>query len=97
MIVLRPVLRGTGPKIDLPTRHHRNGGDNVFSIYLGANYIAKTLKEVGVLDKALATYPDYGLIVTGHSLGAGVACLLALKIRYKYPEVKVYAFSTPGK
>lgn len=63
----------------------------------GAIFIAKRLKEVGILDKALALYPDYGLVLTGHSLGAGVACLLALKIRHKYPDLKVYAFATPGK
>ncbi|CAH0555976.1 unnamed protein product [Brassicogethes aeneus] len=65
-------------------------------IAIGANYIAKTLKEVGILERAFNTYPEYGLLVTGHSLGAGVGCLLALKIRYKYPDIKVYAFSTPA-
>jgi sn1-specific diacylglycerol lipase len=63
----------------------------------GANYVSRRLKEVGILDKALAMYPEYGLVLTGHSLGAGVACLLALQIRHKYPDLKVYAFSTPGK
>lgn len=63
----------------------------------GANYVAKRLKEVGIVDKALALYPEYDLILTGHSLGAGVACLLALKIRPKYPDLKVYAFATPGR
>lgn len=63
----------------------------------GANYVARRLKEVNILDKALALYPQYGLVLTGHSLGAGVACLLALKIRHKYSDLKVYAFSTPGK
>lgn len=33
----------------------------------------------------------------GHSLGAGVAVLVALKLRPRYPHLKVYAFSTPGK
>lgn len=42
-------------------------------------------------------YPEYGLMLTGHSLGAGVACLLGFKIRPKYPDLKVYAFGTPGK
>ncbi|KAH0818256.1 hypothetical protein GEV33_004535 [Tenebrio molitor] len=62
----------------------------------GANYVSRRLKEVGILDKALAMYPEYGLVLTGHSLGAGVACLLALQIRHKYPDLKVYAFSTPA-
>ncbi|XP_076251583.1 diacylglycerol lipase-beta-like [Rhynchophorus ferrugineus] len=62
----------------------------------GANYIAKKLKETGILEKAIASYPNYGLVLTGHSLGAGVACLLAFKIRPKYPDLKVYAFATPA-
>ncbi|XP_050310240.1 diacylglycerol lipase-beta-like [Anthonomus grandis grandis] len=62
----------------------------------GAVYIHKKLKEVGILEKALATYPEYGLVLTGHSLGAGVACLLGFKIRPKYPDLKVYAFGTPA-
>lgn len=63
---------------------------------IGAEFVAKRLKEVGILDRALSTYPSYGLVLTGHSLGAGVASLLALKIRPKYPDLKVYAFATPA-
>lgn len=63
----------------------------------GANYLLRRLKESGILEKAFNTYPEYGLVLTGHSLGAGVAALLALKIRPNYPDLKVYAFSTPGK
>ncbi|XP_025832678.1 sn1-specific diacylglycerol lipase beta [Agrilus planipennis] len=62
----------------------------------GANYIYRRLKETNILDKARSLYPEYDLILTGHSLGAGVACLLALKIKPKYPDVKVYAFATPA-
>ncbi|CAG9783832.1 unnamed protein product [Diatraea saccharalis] len=32
----------------------------------------------------------------GHSLGAGVAVLVALKLRPRYPHLKVFAFSTPA-
>lgn len=64
---------------------------------IGAEYIVKRLKETGIIDKALARYPNYSLVLTGHSLGAGVACLLALKLRPRYPDLKVYAFATPGK
>ncbi|CAG9760140.1 unnamed protein product [Ceutorhynchus assimilis] len=62
----------------------------------GAIYIAKKLKEVAILEKALSMYSSYGLVLTGHSLGAGVACLLGFKIRPKYPDLKVYAFGTPA-
>lgn len=36
------------------------------------------------------------IFLPGHSLGAGVAVLLALMIRPTYPKLKVYAFATPG-
>lgn len=32
----------------------------------------------------------------GHSLGAGLAILLGLLIRPRYPDLRVYAFATPG-
>ena len=62
----------------------------------GAEFVLKQLNETKIIEKAFEMYPDYDLILTGHSLGAGVASLLALKLRPKYPDVKVYAFSTPG-
>lgn len=41
-------------------------------------------------------YRHYGLVITGHSLGAGAACLLAVLMRSKYPRVRCFAFSPPG-
>lgn len=38
----------------------------------------------------------YGLVVTGHSLGAGVACLVTSEIRSIWPDVKCIAFNPPG-
>lgn len=38
----------------------------------------------------------YGLVVTGHSLGAGVACLVASELRSIRPHVKCIAFNPPG-
>ncbi|XP_037973508.2 diacylglycerol lipase-beta isoform X2 [Plutella xylostella] len=58
---------------------------------------AKLLKRLSpVLDRAFQQFPHYDLILTGHSLGAGVAVLVALKLRPKYPHLKVFAFSTPA-
>ena len=62
----------------------------------GAKYLKRRLDEVSVLERAFAMYPQYDLIITGHSLGAGVGVLLALMLRPTYPELKVYAFATPG-
>lgn len=35
-------------------------------------------------------------MVTGHSLGAGTALLLSLKLRKEYPSLKCIAYSPPG-
>lgn len=45
-----------------------------------------------------AQYEGYQLVVTGHSLGAGTATILAFLLREKYPArtVRCYAFSPPG-
>ena len=40
--------------------------------------------------------PSYQLIFVGHSLGAGVACILAVLLRDLYPRLHCYAFSPPG-
>ncbi|RLN63434.1 hypothetical protein BBP00_00004170 [Phytophthora kernoviae] len=41
-------------------------------------------------------YHDYGLVLTGHSLGAGTAVLLSVILRPKYPQLRCFAFSPPG-
>jgi len=36
-------------------------------------------------------------VITGHSLGAGVAALLALELRPMYPHLICFAFAPPGE
>jgi len=48
-----------------------------------------------VLHEALES-PAWTLVITGHSLGAGVATLLGLMLRSEYPSLRVWAFSPPG-
>lgn len=38
----------------------------------------------------------YGLVITGHSLGAAVACLVASEMRSINPYVRCFAFNPPG-
>lgn len=54
------------------------------------------LMEGNLLEKALSLYPDYDFVITGHSLGAGLAVLVGAKLRSNHPNLKVYAFATPN-
>ncbi|XP_078053515.1 diacylglycerol lipase-beta isoform X2 [Augochlora pura] len=63
---------------------------------VGAKVILKQLKEHKILERAFNTHPNYDLMLTGHSLGAGISILLAFLLRPQYPNVKVYAFATPA-
>lgn len=54
------------------------------------------LLDDSLLEKALSVYPDYDFVITGHSLGAGVAILVGAKLRPMYPALRVYAFATPS-
>ncbi|XP_063221652.1 diacylglycerol lipase-beta-like [Bacillus rossius redtenbacheri] len=63
---------------------------------MGVKHIKSRLEDQKILDSAFALYPTYKLIIVGHSLGAGIGVLLALLLRPKYPEVKVYAMSPPA-
>ncbi|XP_043487302.1 diacylglycerol lipase-beta-like [Polistes fuscatus] len=62
----------------------------------GAKVILKQLNHYKILEMAFNTYPTYTLTVTGHSLGAGIAVLLSILLRHQYPNLRVYAFSTPA-
>lgn len=58
--------------------------------------ILASLMEDNLLDKALNQYPDYDFVITGHSLGAGLAVLLGAKLRSTYTSLRVFAFATPS-
>ncbi|KAL4091877.1 hypothetical protein QTP88_026489 [Uroleucon formosanum] len=61
-----------------------------------AKYIKKELEDHNVIEKAYTNFPEYNLVITGHSLGAGTAVILAFYMRPLYPNLKVYAFATPA-
>ncbi|CAM4877408.1 unnamed protein product [Rotaria socialis] len=41
-------------------------------------------------------YPDYTLVLCGYSLGAGIASILAILLKSKYPHLKCYGIAMPG-
>uniref|UniRef100_A0A671Q148 Diacylglycerol lipase-beta n=1 Tax=Sinocyclocheilus anshuiensis TaxID=1608454 RepID=A0A671Q148_9TELE len=61
-----------------------------------AHYIYKKLVNDGILSQAFNIAPEYKLVITGHSLGAGAASLLAVLLRSTHPTLECYAFSPPG-
>ncbi|KAJ7984775.1 hypothetical protein DPEC_G00358280 [Dallia pectoralis] len=61
-----------------------------------AGYIYKKLINDGILNQAFTIAPEYKLVITGHSLGAGTASLLAVLLRSSFPTLQCYAFSPPG-
>eukprot|EP01059_Diplonema_ambulator_P035897 TRINITY_DN866_c1_g1_i2.p1 TRINITY_DN866_c1_g1~~TRINITY_DN866_c1_g1_i2.p1 ORF type:complete len:706 (+),score=136.38 TRINITY_DN866_c1_g1_i2:78-2195(+) len=50
----------------------------------------------GLLAEAFTKYPEYRLIILGHSLGAGTAALLSIELKSKYPNLLGLAYSPPG-
>ncbi|XP_053367520.1 diacylglycerol lipase-beta [Clarias gariepinus] len=61
-----------------------------------AGYIYKKLVNDGILRQAFNIAPEYKLVITGHSLGAGAAALLAVHLHSSYNTLRCYAFSPPG-
>ncbi|XP_035230504.1 diacylglycerol lipase-beta-like [Stegodyphus dumicola] len=61
-----------------------------------AYFVKNKLEESHALSDAFALHQSYSLAITGHSLGAGTAALLALLLRPIYPNLRCFAFSPPG-
>ncbi|KAF4528250.1 hypothetical protein B566_EDAN014408 [Ephemera danica] len=61
-----------------------------------AQYVFRTLEQESILTAAFEENPNYKLVITGHSLGAGVAVLLGLMFRPSYPDLRCFAFAAPG-
>jgi len=55
-------------------------------------------KIVPTLLNAIETHPDYKVILTGHSLGGGVATMIGYMLREQYPHLNVhcYTFGCPA-
>uniref|UniRef100_A0A665VHI4 Diacylglycerol lipase-beta n=1 Tax=Echeneis naucrates TaxID=173247 RepID=A0A665VHI4_ECHNA len=55
-----------------------------------AGYIYKKLVNDGILNQAFSVAPEYKLVITGHSLGAGTASILAILLRNSFPNLQCY-------
>lgn len=49
------------------------------------------------LDKAVATYPFYNILITGHSLGGALATVFSLHVALRFPlkQTRLYSVSAP--
>jgi sn1-specific diacylglycerol lipase len=61
-----------------------------------ARNILQKINSLQLLEKAGREYPQYNLVLTGHSLGAGAATILSFFLHSRYPNLKNYAYSPPG-
>ncbi|KAM7538690.1 hypothetical protein Aperf_G00000048804 [Anoplocephala perfoliata] len=61
-----------------------------------AKNIASRILEDQWIESARQLRPDYPVVITGHSLGAGLVSLMCVFLKPRFPEVKAYAFSPPG-
>jgi hypothetical protein len=66
-----------------------------------AMYVKQTLLSERILERAFNCRPDlgsqnYGLMLCGHSLGAGTAGILGVLMRPLYPSLRAYLYSPPG-
>lgn len=72
---------------------------NYYLTLTGEHNLRKTAASIRINAKKKekqTTAMTHARIRAGHSLGAGLAILLGLLIRPRYPNLRVYAFSTPG-
>lgn len=66
-----------------------------------AVYIRNKLQEENLIEKALNHNPtrgtqNYGLVLVGHSLGAGTAAILAILLKQEYSTLECFSYSPPG-
>lgn len=66
-----------------------------------AVYIRNKLQEDNLIQRALQHDPSrntasFGLVLVGHSLGAGTAAILAVLLKQEYPSLQCFSYSPPG-
>ncbi|CDW57408.1 Sn1 specific diacylglycerol lipase beta [Trichuris trichiura] len=88
---LELITEGSYLNNDIPTKCYVHRG-----ILKSARYVCDKLNGENVLGDLFVLHPDYGLVVTGHSLGASVASVVSLLLHSTYPSVRCFAFSPLG-
>ena len=68
-------------------------------MYKTCQWIIEDMEKHNILENLYATqskFSNYRLRITGHSLGAGCAAILALLLKPDYPTLRCHSFSPPG-
>ncbi|XP_007885645.2 diacylglycerol lipase-alpha [Callorhinchus milii] len=91
----------TGDAERLPVEGHHGTWLGHKGMVLSAEYIKKKLEQEMILSQAFGRdlgkgTKHYGLVVVGHSLGAGTAAILSFLLRPHYPTLQCFAYSPPG-
>lgn len=72
----------------------------LFKVHKGmhrtAIWVCERLKNEDILAQAFRRTPQYNLVLVGHSLGAGCACLLSMMLREEYPDLRCFCYSPTG-
>ncbi|XP_052006481.1 diacylglycerol lipase-alpha isoform X2 [Xyrauchen texanus] len=92
-------LTGDSERLPLEEQHGTWLGHK--GMVYSAEYIKKKLEQEMILSQAFGRdlgkgTMHYGLVIVGHSLGAGAAAILSFLLRPQYPSLHCYAYSPPG-
>uniref|UniRef100_A0A4W6D0E2 Diacylglycerol lipase-alpha n=1 Tax=Lates calcarifer TaxID=8187 RepID=A0A4W6D0E2_LATCA len=91
----------TGDSERLPVEEQHGTWLGHKGMVLSAEYIKKKLEQEMILSQAFGRDLNkgtmhYGLVIVGHSLGAGTAAILSFLLRPQYPTLHCYSYSPPG-
>ena len=101
VIAVRGTLSFQDLITDLTAQTHQIELPNqpTFHVHKGMYHTAAWIKQQlddGILEEAFQKVPNYKLIVVGHSLGSGCACLLAMLYKEQYEDLKCFCYSPTG-
>ncbi|XP_052318514.1 diacylglycerol lipase-alpha-like isoform X4 [Oncorhynchus keta] len=91
----------TGDSERLPVEEQHGNWLGHKGMVYSAEYIKKKLEQEMILSQAFGRdlgkgTMHYGLVIVGHSLGAGTAAILSFLLRPQYPTLQCYSYSPPG-
>ncbi|KAI9528543.1 hypothetical protein NQZ68_020369 [Dissostichus eleginoides] len=91
----------TGDSERLPVEEQHGTWLGHKGMVFSAEYIKKKLEQEMILSQAFGRDLNkgtmhYGLVIVGHSLGAGTAAILSFLLRPQYPTLHCYSYSPPG-